>query len=60
MSGLERLGGDPVHQGNRGETAVEDLMVASLLTQMLKELKIMNIHLAVLTDMNIEKADIDE
>jgi len=57
---LDRLGGDSVQQGSRTEKATEDITVAGLLDQVLAEMKIMNIHLSVLTDMNIEKADVDE
>ena len=42
-------------EGGKKETRVSDNNVQSLLYQILKELKIMNVHLSLMTDVSIKK-----
>ena len=48
-----------VLEGNKIQTEVSDDDVISLLGQILKELKIMNLHLSLMTDNQINKTDIE-
>lgn len=47
-------------EGNVKEVTVSDMSVEELLSDILKELKIMNLHLSSITDMLIEPKDIQE
>ena len=47
-------------EGGQTETIVSDDNVQSLLQKILTQLKIMNIHLQILTDNEIQEDEIDE
>jgi len=50
---------DTNKEGTTQEQRVQDDDVAGLLNGILKELKIMNIHLSMMTDNEITRSDID-
>ncbi len=45
-------------EGNRVNVSVNDSNVQELLTDILKELKIMNLHLSLVTDNNIRRQEV--
>jgi len=56
---LGKLGPDVHSQGNTSEVPVTDDETTSLLTRLLTEMKIMNLHLAMMTDNNITAEDVE-
>jgi len=56
---LTSLNKQEQHEGTRLENQVIDDDSHSLLLGILKQLKIMNIHLSMMTDNEIDKAEID-
>lgn len=46
-------------EGGKKETQVSDDNVQNLLSAILKELKIMNMHLSIATDESINKEDVE-
>jgi hypothetical protein len=55
---LDKLGGRTQSQGKRTETTVFDQKTHSLLRKILEELKLMNVKLSEMSDLEIEKRDI--
>ena len=47
-------------EGNKKQADTSDDDAIQLLTEILKELKIMNLHLSLMTDINIQKQDIGD
>lgn len=47
---LEKLGPNQAYSGPEGESPVQDRDAVALLQDVLKELRIMNFHLSILTD----------
>ena len=47
-------------EGNKKQVDISDDDAIQLLTEILKELKIMNLHLSLMTDINIQKQDIGD
>ncbi len=56
---LRRLGARPDEEGTRTEIPVADNDSASLLGRIMKELKIMNLHMSVMTDNTFDKRDVE-
>jgi len=56
---LDKLGPDTAQSGNKQETPVEDNANRVLLTAVLKELKILNLHMSVMTDNTFDKQDVE-
>ena len=54
-----RLGPLPVREGSKVEMPVEDDMAISVLNDILKELKIQNLHLSMMTNEQLTKEDIE-
>ena len=46
-------------EGDKKEAVVSDDNTQEILGEILKQLKIMNIHLSILTDTEIEKQEVD-
>jgi len=61
MGETRKLAGrsESIIEGNSREQRVNDDDAIGLLNSILKELKIMNIHLSMMTDNEITKAEID-
>jgi hypothetical protein len=56
---LARLGPKIAQEGNKQEVPVEDNTSGALLTDALKELKILNLHMSVLSDNTFDKQDVE-
>lgn len=48
-----------VEEGGKKETQVSDDNVQNLLNAILKELKILNLHMSLITDEDIKKEDVE-
>ncbi len=59
MSDIGRLTPIPDSQGGRGETPVIDNDAVGLLSSILKELKILNLYHAHMTDNHITRQDVE-
>jgi len=56
---LGKLGPKIKNDGNLGETPVEDVDSNQLLMMVLKELRILNLHMAVMTDNHFVEGDVE-
>jgi hypothetical protein len=54
-----RLGPQIAEEGNKQEVPVEDNTAGTLLHASLKELKILNLHMSVLSDNTFDKQDVE-
>ena len=54
---LNKLGADIAAEGDKGELPVEDNDQIGLLLKILDELKILNMHMSVMTDNQFTEAD---
>ena len=56
---LDKLGPKTKADGNLQETPVEDVDAIGILTSILRELKILNLHMTVMTDNQFTKQDVE-
>jgi hypothetical protein len=58
VDGVVDVGGDVVDEGGVEKLNVTDVSTEGLLTDILKELKKMNLHLSLMTDVDIKNTEV--